>query len=168
MYQCLHEDQSSTPAERDNQETELISELHTLGKALELFVLLEVSMSPFVLLRHVGVELHLLCGYPDQPTVLFVLDTWSDMRESVHKCQEANTLHQLCLLVDTELIVTPMIHGSTFELHESQLFIITVFLTAPANAVPEARSDSPTSSSQALKSLIQNLQRGHTRVSQAS
>ena len=40
------------------------------------------------------------------------------MREAVHHCQEANTLHQLVFLVDTELIVTPMIHGSTFELHE--------------------------------------------------
>ena len=48
------------------------------------------------------------------------------MRESVHHCQEANTLHQLCLLVDTELIVTPMIHGSTFELHESSQIVLGV------------------------------------------
>ena len=74
MYQCLREDHSSTPAERDNQETELVSELHTRGKALELFVLLEVCMSP-VVLRHVGAELHLQCGFQDQATVLFVLDT---------------------------------------------------------------------------------------------
>ena len=44
------------------------------GKALELSVRLEVCMSP-VVLRHVGVELHLLCGFQDLATVLFVLDT---------------------------------------------------------------------------------------------
>ena len=37
-------------------------------------VLLEVCMSP-VVLRHVGVEVHLLCGFQDQATVLFVVDT---------------------------------------------------------------------------------------------
>ena len=57
------EDHSSTPAERDGQETKLVSELHTLGKALELFVLLEVCMSP-VVLRLVGVELHLQSWIP--------------------------------------------------------------------------------------------------------
>ena len=70
MYQCLHEDHSSTPAERDNQETGLVSELHTRGKALELFVLLADCMSP-VILRHVGVELHLQCGLQDQATAPF-------------------------------------------------------------------------------------------------
>ena len=69
MYQCLHEDHSSTPAERDGQETKLVCELHTLGKALELFVLLEVCMSP-VVLRHVGVELHLQCRFQDQARCL--------------------------------------------------------------------------------------------------
>ena len=48
------------------------------------------------------------------------------MREAVHHCQEANTLHQLCLPVDTELIVTPMIHGSTFELHERSPIVLGV------------------------------------------
>ena len=52
----------STPAERDNQETDLVSELHTHGKALVLIVLLEVCTPPSFL-RHVGVELHLQCGY---------------------------------------------------------------------------------------------------------
>ena len=33
VYQCLREDHSSTPAERDGQETELVSELHTRGKS---------------------------------------------------------------------------------------------------------------------------------------
>ena len=70
QYQCQHEDDSSTPAERDNQETELVSELHTRGKSLELSVLLGVYMSP-VVLRHVGVELHLHCGFQDQATTLF-------------------------------------------------------------------------------------------------
>ena len=65
---------SRTSAERDNQETELVSELETRGKALKLFVLLEVCMSP-VVLRHVGVVLHLQCGFQDQATVSFVLDT---------------------------------------------------------------------------------------------
>ena len=65
----LHEDHSRTPAERDNQETGWVFEPHTHGKALKLSVLLEVCMSP-VVLRHVGVELHLLC----------VLDTRLDMR----------------------------------------------------------------------------------------
>ena len=74
MYQCLHEDHSSTTAERDNQETELFSELHTRGKSLEVFVLLEVCMS-LVVLRHVGVVLHLQCGFQDQATVSCVLDT---------------------------------------------------------------------------------------------
>ena len=74
VYQCQHEDHSSSPAEQDNPETELVSELHTRGKALELFVLLEVCMSP-VVLRRVGVVLHLQCGFQDQATVSFVLDT---------------------------------------------------------------------------------------------
>ena len=52
------------------QETELVSEMHTRGKALELFVLLEVCMSP-VVLRHVGVVLHLLCEFQNQATVSF-------------------------------------------------------------------------------------------------
>ena len=60
LYQSLHEDHSRTPAERDNQETGWVFEPHTHGKALEVFMLLEVCMSP-VVLRHVGVELHLLC-----------------------------------------------------------------------------------------------------------
>ena len=64
VRQCLHEDHSSTPAERDNQEKELVSELHTLGKALELLVFPEICVSP-VVLRHVGVELHLQCGFQD-------------------------------------------------------------------------------------------------------
>ena len=68
VYQCLHEEHSSTPAERDNQEREFVSELHTRGKALELFVLLEVCLSP-VVLRRVGVVLHLQCGFQDQATV---------------------------------------------------------------------------------------------------
>ena len=59
MYQCLREDHSSTPAERDNQETGWVFEPHTHGKALELFVLLEVCMSP-VVLRRVGVEARVL------------------------------------------------------------------------------------------------------------
>ena len=124
-YQYLHEDHSSTLAERDNQETELVSELHTRGRALELCVLREVCMSP-VVLRHVGVELHLLSGFQDHATLLFVLDTSSDMREAVHHCQEANPLHQLVFLVDTELIVTPMIHGSTFEWHEGSPIVLGV------------------------------------------
>ena len=68
------EDHSSTPAERDGQETELVYEPHTRGNALELFVLQEVCMSP-VVLRHVGVVLHLLWRFQDQATVSFVLDT---------------------------------------------------------------------------------------------
>ena len=99
-YQCLREDHSSTPAERDNQEAELGSEPHTHGKTLELFVLLEVCMSP-VVLRHVGVELHLLCGFQDQATVIFVLNSLSDMREAVHHWQEPDTLHQLVSLWKT-------------------------------------------------------------------
>ena len=68
MYLCLREDHSSNPAERDNQEKESVFELHTRGKALGLFVLLEVLMSPNVL-RHVGGELHSLCGFQNQATV---------------------------------------------------------------------------------------------------
>ena len=68
VEQCLHEDHSNTPAERDNQETELVPELHTRGKALELFVLLEVCMSR-VVLRRVGVVLHLQCGFQYQANV---------------------------------------------------------------------------------------------------
>ena len=74
MHQCLHEEHPRAPAERDNEETEFVSELHTRGKALELLVLLEVCMSP-VVLRRVGVVLHLQCGFQDQATVSFVLDT---------------------------------------------------------------------------------------------
>ena len=48
------------------------------------------------------------------------------MREAVHHCQRANTLHQLSLLEDTELIVTPMTHGSAFELHESSPSVLGV------------------------------------------
>ena len=61
MYPCLREDHSSTPAERDNQERGWFFEHRTHGKALGLSVLLEVSTSPNVL-RHVGSELHSLCG----------------------------------------------------------------------------------------------------------
>ena len=62
------------PTERDNQETELVSELHTRGKAFELFVLLEVCMSP-VVFRRFGVVL--LCSVDSRirKSVLFVLDT---------------------------------------------------------------------------------------------
>ena len=67
-------DITPVPAERANQETELVSELHTRGKALELSVLMEFCTSP-VVLRHVGAELHFLCGFQDQATVLFVLET---------------------------------------------------------------------------------------------
>ena len=97
VFQYLREDHSSAPAERDGQETELVSALHTRGKALELFVLLEVCMSPGVL-RHVGVVLHLLCGFQDQAAVSFVLDTWVDRRVAVRHCLEANTRHQLVSL----------------------------------------------------------------------
>ena len=103
------------PLLSETAKTKLVSELHTRGKALELCVLLEVCMSP-VVLRRVGVLLHLLCGFKDQATVSFVLDTGLDKREAVRHCQEANTRH---FTDDTELIVTPMIHGSTLEMHES-------------------------------------------------
>ena len=53
----------------------------------------------------VGVEFHLLCGFQDQ-TMVFV--------------------SPVCLFVDTELIVTPVIHGSTSELHESSLIVFCV------------------------------------------
>ena len=65
MFHYLHEDYFSTPAER-----KLVSELHTRGNALELFVLLEVCMSS-VVLRRVGVLLRLLCGFQDQAMVSF-------------------------------------------------------------------------------------------------
>ena len=61
------------PAERDGQETKLVSALHTRGKVLCLFVLLEVCMST-VVLRRVVILLHLLCGFQDQVTVSFVVD----------------------------------------------------------------------------------------------
>ena len=108
MYQYLREDHSSTPAERDNQETELVFERDTRGKALELFVLLEVCMSP-VVLRHVEVELHLLCGIQNQATVLFVPDTWLDMREAAPLSRSTYSAPACLLEEDTELIVTPMI-----------------------------------------------------------
>ena len=50
-------------------------------------------LSP-VVLRHVGVLFHLLCGFQDQATVSFVLDT----RVAVRHCKEANTRHQLVSL----------------------------------------------------------------------
>ena len=45
MHQCLHEDHFSTSAERDNQETELVSELHTRLKStpvIRMFCLLKI------------------------------------------------------------------------------------------------------------------------------
>ena len=49
------------------------------------------------------------------------------MREAVHHCQEANTYSAAaCLLVDKEWIVTPMIHGSTNELHERAPIVLGV------------------------------------------
>ena len=45
MFQYLHEDDFSTPAERDGQETDLVFLKYTRGKALELFVLLEVYVT---------------------------------------------------------------------------------------------------------------------------
>ena len=58
------------------------------------------SISPN-LLRHVGGEFHSLRGIQDQITLLFVLETSSDMREAVHHCQEATTLHSLVFLWKT-------------------------------------------------------------------
>ena len=74
VYLCLRKDHSRTPAERDEQERGWVFEPHTHGKAMELSVHLEMSVSPIVL-RHVEGELHWLFGFEDQATVLVVLDT---------------------------------------------------------------------------------------------
>ena len=73
-------------------------------------------MSP-VVLRRVEILLHLLCGFQDEATVSFVLDTRVDRRVALSRSKYSAPA---CLIVDdTELSVTPMIHGSTLEMHES-------------------------------------------------
>ena len=75
--QCTNVCAKITPIhllERNNQETRWVVEPHTHEKTLELSVLLEVWVSP-VVLRHVGVEHHLMCEFQHQATVLFVLVT---------------------------------------------------------------------------------------------
>ena len=106
------------PTERDNQETELVSELHTRGKALELFGLLEVCMSP-VVLRCFGVVLHLQCGFHDQKNGTFCSGYVIGQECSCAPLSRSKYSAPTCFPVDTELIVTPMIHGSTFEANES-------------------------------------------------
>ena len=85
------------------------------------------------------------------------------MREAVHHCQEPNTLHQLRIrsrsFGTNDAIVTRLLeerHCGDTQLRTvpekiGAIFTITVYSTASANAVPEARSHSPTSSSHALK-----------------
>ena len=51
--------------------TRWVSEPHTRGKALELSVLLKVCMS-LVVLRHVGIELHLQCGLQGSSNGMFL------------------------------------------------------------------------------------------------
>ena len=75
-------------------------------------------MSP-VVFRHVGVLLHLFCGFQDKIKDFF-LDTSLDRRDVVRHCQEADTRAPACLLTgDTGLSPIPMIHGSTLDMHES-------------------------------------------------
>ena len=95
------------PTERDNQETELVSELHTRGKALELFRSsgsLYVTQSSSVVLESCST-----CSVDSRirKTVLLVLDTWSDRSAAVHHCQEANTLHQLVFLLTRNWLSHP-------------------------------------------------------------
>ena len=75
-------------------------------------------MSPAVL-RRVGVLLHLLCGFQDPVTVSCPGDV-SGQACSCAPLSRSKYSAPACLLVDdTELSVTPTIHGFTLEMHES-------------------------------------------------
>ena len=89
--QCLHNDHSSTLVVLDEPETGLIFQLLEKNSNCPSFWKIECHRT-----SSVGVGFHLLCGFQDQTTVIF---------------------SPVCLFVDTELIVTPMIHRSTSELH---------------------------------------------------
>ena len=72
-----------------------------------------------VVLRRVGVLLHLLCGFQDQATVLLSwIRDWTGVRLCATVKKQILGI-SLSPTDDTELIVTPMIHGSTLEMHES-------------------------------------------------
>ena len=74
-------------------------------------------------LHHVGSRTPLAVWIPGSGRGTQILDTWSDMPEASTAVKNSAPA---CLLVDTELIVTPMIHGSTFELHESSPIVLGV------------------------------------------
>ena len=83
-------------------------------------------MSP-VVLRRVGVVLHLQCGFQDQATVSLCPGYVIGQARSCAPLSRSKYSAPACLLVeDTELIVTPMIHSSTFELHESSPIVFGV------------------------------------------
>ena len=88
------------------------------GKALELFVLLEVCMSP-VVPPSCGSQAPLAVWIPGSGNDTFCPGYVSGQACSCAPLSRSKYSAPACLLVDTELIVTPMIHGSTFELHES-------------------------------------------------
>ena len=101
VHQCLHEEHPSTPAERDNQETEFVSELYTLGKSTRIIrpsgSLHVTSRPPSCWSRAqlavwiAGSGNGIFCpGY-------VIGQAWSWLRH----CQEANTLHQLVSLWKT-------------------------------------------------------------------
>ena len=97
VHQCLREDHSSTPTERDNQETRWVfwtSHAWKSTRVVRPSASLNVTSRP----PSCWSRPHLLCGFQDQATVLFLLDTWSDRREAVHHCQE---VHQLVSLWKT-------------------------------------------------------------------
>ena len=94
VFQCLHEDHSSTPAERDGQETELVS-----APAWKSTLIVRPSGSLYGIFCPGYVSGQACCCAP--------------LSRSKYSAPA-------CLLVDdTELSVTPMIHGSTLEMHES-------------------------------------------------
>ena len=109
MYLWQLEGHSNTPAERDNQEW--VVEHRTHEQSLGLFFLQEVGTLPDVL-HHVGDEPRSLCEVQGLAMVFSVLDTRLDMREAVHRFQEASLLRQLVSLFETMFVTPPrvMIH----------------------------------------------------------
>ena len=77
-----------------------------------------------VVLRHVGVELQLLCGLQDQAIVLLCRGNCIGHAKSCAPLSRSKYSAPACLLVDdTELIVTPMIRG-LIRFHSVHVFAL--------------------------------------------
>ena len=118
MFQDLHEDHLSTPAERDGQETELGSELHAWKSTR----IVRPSGSLYVTGRPPSCcnLAPLAVWIPRSGNGIFCPGYVSGQACSCAPLSRSKYSAPACLLMDdTELSVAPMIHGSTLEMQES-------------------------------------------------